>query len=31
MIWTLFADEYPTSPAAQIAIQAFDVLGQPLL
>ncbi len=31
MIWTLFADEYPTSPAAQVAIQAFDVLGQPLL
>ena len=31
MIWTLFADEYPASPAAQVAIQAFDVLGQPLL
>ena len=27
MIWTLFADEYPGSPAAQIAIEAFDALG----
>jgi RimJ/RimL family protein N-acetyltransferase len=27
MIWTLFADEYPGSPAAQIEIEAFDALG----
>ncbi|MCX6031709.1 MAG: GNAT family protein [Chloroflexi bacterium] len=31
MVWTLFADEYPSSAAARVAIQAFDVLGQPLL
>jgi RimJ/RimL family protein N-acetyltransferase len=30
MIWTLFADEYPGSPAAQIAIEAFDALGNKL-
>lgn len=28
MIWTMFADEYPASPAARIPIEAFDVLGQ---
>jgi RimJ/RimL family protein N-acetyltransferase len=28
MIWTLFRDAYPHSPAAQAAVQAFDVLGQ---
>lgn len=27
MIWTLFADEYRSSPAARGAIEAFDVLG----
>jgi hypothetical protein len=30
MIWTLLADEYPTSPAATAAIEAFDVMGLPL-
>jgi RimJ/RimL family protein N-acetyltransferase len=30
MVWTLFSDEYPGSPAAQIAIEAFDVLGNRL-
>ena len=30
MIWTMFADEYPGSPAAQIEIEAFDVLGNKL-
>ena len=30
MIWTLFADEYPGSPAAQIEIEAHDVLGNRL-
>jgi RimJ/RimL family protein N-acetyltransferase len=30
MIWTLFADEYPGSPAAQSEIEAFDVLGNKL-
>jgi RimJ/RimL family protein N-acetyltransferase len=28
MIWTLFASEYPETPAAQIEIQAFDAAGQ---
>jgi RimJ/RimL family protein N-acetyltransferase len=30
MIWTMFADEYPGSPAARIKIEAFDVLGNKL-
>ena len=30
MIWTMFTDEYPGSPAARIAIEAFDVLGNTL-
>ena len=30
MIWTMFTDEYPGSPAAQIEIEAFDVLGNKL-
>jgi RimJ/RimL family protein N-acetyltransferase len=28
MVWTLFADEYPHSPAARVEIEAFDLLGQ---
>jgi RimJ/RimL family protein N-acetyltransferase len=28
MIWTLFADEYPASPAAAAEIEAFDARGQ---
>ncbi len=28
MIWTLFAEQYPQSPAAQIRIQAFDAAGR---
>jgi RimJ/RimL family protein N-acetyltransferase len=28
MLWTLFASEYPTSPAAQLEIQAFDAAGR---
>jgi len=31
MIWTLFADEYPASPAAQAQIEAFDAFGRRLL
>lgn len=31
MIWTLFADEYPDSPAASTEMEAFDVLGGKLL
>jgi RimJ/RimL family protein N-acetyltransferase len=31
MIWTLFADEYPSTPAAAAPVAAFDVLGRPLL
>jgi len=30
MIWTMFSDEYPNSPAAQAAVEAFDILGQGL-
>ena len=28
MIWTLFASDYPDSPAAQTEIQAFDAAGR---
>ena len=28
MIWTLFANDFPTSPAAQLEIQAFDAAGR---
>jgi len=28
MIWSLFADQYPNSPAARLEIQAFDALGR---
>jgi RimJ/RimL family protein N-acetyltransferase len=28
MIWTMFADEFPASPAVRIAIEAFDILGE---
>lgn len=31
MIWSLFADEFPASPAAGQEIAAFDVLGRKLL
>lgn len=31
MIWTLHDDEYPSSPAAQVPIQAFDAAGRRLL
>ncbi|RMD61923.1 N-acetyltransferase [Candidatus Parcubacteria bacterium] len=31
MIWTLFREDYPDSPAASIEIQAFDVMGRSLL
>ena len=30
MIWTMFADEYPSSAAARIEIEALDVLGNRL-
>ncbi len=30
-IWTLFADEYPNSPAAAAQIEAFDAIGRRLL
>ncbi|MDQ7839460.1 MAG: GNAT family protein [bacterium] len=30
MIWTLLADEYPTSPDAAAEIEAFDVMGRTL-
>ena len=28
MIWTMFCDEYPNSPAALVEVEAFDILGQ---
>jgi RimJ/RimL family protein N-acetyltransferase len=28
MVWSLFADDYPASPAAGIAFRAFDCLGE---
>jgi hypothetical protein len=31
MIWTLLADEYPTTLAATAEIEAFDVMGRQLL
>ena len=31
MIWTLFADEYPSTPCASAKLKAFDVSGKPLL
>lgn len=31
MIWTLFADEYPSTPSAQAEIKAFDAIGRPML
>ncbi len=31
MIWTLLADEYPSSPASAATIEAFDVVGRALL
>lgn len=29
-VWTLLASEYPTSPAARAAVEAFDVVGERL-
>lgn len=31
MIWTMLRDEYPTSPAADVAVEAYDVLDRRLL
>jgi len=31
MIWTMFAADYPESPAARIPISAFDAAGRQLL
>jgi RimJ/RimL family protein N-acetyltransferase len=31
MIWSLFADEYPSTPCASVEIKAFDVVGKSLL
>jgi RimJ/RimL family protein N-acetyltransferase len=31
MVWTLFASNYPQSPAAVIEIEAFDVVGNKIL
>ena len=31
MIWSLFAEDYPSSPAAELDIQAFDAIGRRLI
>lgn len=31
MIWTLFAQDYPASPAARAVVEAFDAAGERLL
>ena len=31
MVWTLFSDDFPGTPAAQIDIQAFDAAGRELI
>lgn len=31
MIWTLFADEYPSTPCVAAEIKAFDIVGNKLL
>jgi RimJ/RimL family protein N-acetyltransferase len=31
MIWSLFAEDYPATPAADITMQAFDCLGDPIV
>ncbi len=31
MIWTLFREDFPTSPAAQAALQAYDVAGRRII
>jgi len=31
MLWTLLADEYPSSGAAQVPIEAFDAVGRRIL
>lgn len=28
MVWTMLADEYPGSPASQVLVAAFDVIGR---
>ena len=30
MVWTLFAKDYPNSPAAKLAIECLDAAGRPL-
>ena len=30
-IWTLFVEDYPTSPSAQITIEAYDAIGRRIL
>jgi RimJ/RimL family protein N-acetyltransferase len=31
MVWTMLAEEYPDSPAAEVTIEAYDAAGQRLL
>jgi hypothetical protein len=31
MIWSLFAEDYPSSPAAKLDILAFDAIGRRLI
>jgi hypothetical protein len=30
MIWSLFKEDYPATPAAKTSYQAFDCLGDPI-
>jgi hypothetical protein len=31
MIWTLFAEDYPHSPAASAELEAFDAAGRKII
>ncbi len=31
MVWSLLLNEYPTSPSADLPIEAYDALGRRLL
>ncbi len=31
MVWTLFADEYPSSPAVHATLEAFDAIGRKII
>jgi len=31
MVWSLFAEDYPSSPAAHISFKAYDCMGRPIV